>query len=214
MTIDEVKAFLSENKDDVEVKAFLQELSPETELNTDIVGSFLTTEEGRRLVQPILDQAVTKAVKTRDRAHEITLESEVKKRVASEVLKMNPQEEPWQKEIRELKEANEQEKKARANDNLKRQLVEKAAQMGINPFFIDDYLPESLEVGEVFLNKIKTFNDDVVKKATNEILANNGGYKPKVGNEKDSKKLDLSKLSRDELIKLEMEGKLDEQILS
>lgn len=211
MTIDDVKAFLSEHKDDVEVKAFYAEISPEHSTTPDEVNEFLKTDEGKMIVQPMVDQAVTKAVKTRDKAHEVILENEVKKRVAGEVLKMNPQEEPWQKEIRELKEENEKERTERARDNLKRQLVEKAAAAGINPFFIDDYVPASLEVGELFLQKIKSYNDELTKKVTNELVAK--GFKPGSAVEKNnSQKMDLSKLTQAELIRLELDGALDQQI--
>jgi len=210
MTFEEVQAFFTEHKDDVEVQAFIQQLSPVQDVTPDKVGEFLKTEDGRMIVQPLIDQAVTKAVKTRDKAHEIVLDSEVKKRVASEVLKMNPQEEPWQKEIRELKEANEKEKAERAKDNLKRQLVEKAAAIGINPFFIEDFMPDTIEQGELYLKRIKEHDENLIKKTNVDLLAS--GYKPKAGFEKDSKKLDLSKLTQEDAIRLEMEGKLDEQL--
>jgi hypothetical protein len=210
MTFDEVQVYLDEHKDDAEVKAFLQVLSPVQELNSEKVGEFIKTDDGRMLVQPLIDQAVTKAVKTRDKAHEINLDSLVKQKVASEVLKMNPQEEPWQKEIRELKEANEKEKAERAKDNLKRQIVEKAAAVGVNPFFIEDYVPETIEQGELYIKRIKDYTDEVVKKNTNQLMSE--GYKPKTGVETNKGKMDLSKMSQSELIKLEMEGKLDEQL--
>lgn len=211
MTIDDVKAFLSEHKDDVEVKAFYAEISPEHSVTPDEVNEFLKTDDGKVIVQPMIDQAVTKAVKTRDKAHEVILENEVKKRVAGEVLKMNPQEEPWQKEMREMREKMEANEKKMAVDNMKRQLVEKAAVMQINPFFIEDYLPESIEQGELFLQKIKSYNDDLTKKVTNELVAK--GFKPGSAVEKaNSQKVDLSKLTQADLIRLEMEGQLDQQI--
>ena len=211
MTIEEIKAFLDEHKDDVEVQAFMAEINPKHELTADEVGEFLKTDDGKTLVQPMVDQAVTKAVKTRDKAHEVVLENEVKKRVAAEVLKMNPAEEPWQKENRELREQFEEEKKERAKENLKRQIIEEAAKLKIDPFFIEDYVPESIEVGKLYLQKIKTYNDEVVKNTTNELLA--GGFKPRGGDDnKNKKKIDLTTLTQDEAIRLEMDGKLDEQL--
>lgn len=211
MTIEEIKAYLESNKEDVEVKAFLAQLSPEKEITSDDVDSYLKTDEGKSLVQPMIDSAVTKAVKTRDKAHQDILEKEVKTRVASELLKANPEKSPLELKVMELEEQNKQEKAERAKDNLKRQVVEEAAKLGINPFFIDDYIPESIDVARLFLNKIKTHNDEIVKKASNELLAN--GYKPNSG--KDSgggQKLDFSKMSQAELIKLEMDGTLDVEL--
>lgn len=209
--LDEVKAFLNEHKDDVEVQAFMQELNPAHQLTAEEVGEFLKTDDGKTLVQPLIDRATTKAVQTRDKAHEVVLENEVKKRVASELLKLNPEKSPLEIKVAEL-EANAVKLEAeRAKDNLKRQIVEKAAAIGINPFFIEDYMPESIEQGELFLQKIKKFNDDIIQKTTNDLIASTG-FKPKTGFEKDSKKVDLSKVDLNEMIKLEMEGKLDDQI--
>lgn len=177
MTLEEIRAFLEEHKDDEEVKTFLAGLSPAKAITAEDVLAFIATEEGKLVIQPTLDQAVTKAVKTRDKAHEATMESEVKRRVAAEMLKVNPQKEPWQIEIEELKKANEEEKKARQTDQLKRQMVEKASTMGVDAFFIEDYLPESIEVGELFLKKIKERDAKMIERAINERIAS-GAFKP------------------------------------
>jgi len=211
MTIEEIKAFLNETKDDVETKAFLAELSPEQVITADQVGEFLKTDDGKTLVQPLIDKATTKAVQTRDKAHELVLENEVKKRVASELLKLNPEKSPLEIKVQELEENAKKLEADRAQDQLKRQIVEKAAALGIKPFFIDDYVPPSLEVGELFLQKIKNFNDEIIKNKTNELLAN--GYKPNPSDDHNKQgKVDLSKLSENEMIKMEMDGKLDEQL--
>lgn len=211
MTIAEIKEFLAANAEDTEVKAFLAELSPEKNITTDEVVEFLKGDDGKAIVQPMIDQAVTKAVKTRDKAHAEILETEVKKRVAAKVLEMNPQEEPWQKEIRELNERLENEKAERARDQLKRQLVEEASKSGVDPALLEDYLPESFEVGKVFIQKIKNLSKTVADQATNALLAN--GYKPAAGQSKDNgQKVDLSKLSQAEMIELEMKGELDKSL--
>lgn len=210
MTIEEIKAFLEQNKDDVEVKAFLAEINPPHAVGAEEVGEFLKTDDGRLLVQPMIDSAITKAVKTRDKAHEVTMESELKKRIAAEMLKMNPQEEPWQKELREVKETLEKEKSERAKDQLKRQLLEEAVKLQVDPFYFEDYLPESLEQGRLFLQKIQAHEKTLKEQVSNETLATS--FKPGSGTEKSGGKVDLTKLSQAELIKLEMEGKLDEQI--
>jgi hypothetical protein len=213
MTIEEIKAYLAEHADDVEVIAFLTELNPPQEITADKVGEFLKTDDGKLLVQPLIDKATTKAVQTRDKAHEVVLENEVKKRVASELLKLNPEKSPLEIKVQELEENAKRLEEERAKDQLKRQIVEKAAAMGIKPFFIEDYTPPSLEVGELFLQKIKAFNDEVIKNNTNELLSK--GYKPNPADDHNRQgKIDISKLSPDELIKMELDGKLDEQLES
>lgn len=211
MTIDDVKAFLSENKDAPEVQEFIAGFGGGGMPTADQVREFIATEEGKLVIQPVIDSTVTKAIKTRDKAHEQAMNAEVSRRVAAEMLKLNPQEEPWQKEMREVRENLENERKERARDNMKRQLVEEAARMGVDPFFIDDYLPESIEVGKLYLQKIAARDKAVIQKANNELLAA-GSYKPAAGQGKDAQKIDLSKLSRDELVKMEQEGSLDSAI--
>ena len=198
-TLDDVKAFIEANKDNAELKALILEHSAPVEISKEKVVEFLGTEDGKTLIQPTVDKAVTKAVQTRDKAHEQVLEAEVKKRVAVEVLKLNPTEEPWQKEIRELKEENDKEKRERAKDIMKRQIVEKAAKISIDPFFIEDYLPESIEQGELYLQRIADYTKKVKDATVNELMAK--GFKPGAGDDDKSKK---GKMTGAEYAKLDM----------
>lgn len=200
--------WLSENKEDETVKKFIDGYAIEKPIDAAQVLAYMETDAGKAIVQPIVDKRVTTAVQTRDKFWETEkLEPELKKRLAVEVLKMNPKEEPWQKEIRELKEENEKEKSARAQDNLKRLIVEKAAALGVEPFFIDEYTPPSIEQGELFLQKIREHNTKLTEKITNDLIAKNA-YVPGAGKEKEGK-IDFSKLTMAEAVKMEMEGKLD-----
>ncbi|WP_426578881.1 hypothetical protein P5490_019880 [Bacillus altitudinis] len=61
MNIEEIKQFLAENKDDEEVKMFVGELSA---VSADKVKGFLETEEGKKVLQPRLDQHFTKGLET------------------------------------------------------------------------------------------------------------------------------------------------------
>jgi uncharacterized membrane protein YheB (UPF0754 family) len=210
MKFEEVLTFIEEHKEDQEVADWLKSFSVEKPLDAAKVMEFVQSAEGKELIQPIIDQNITKAVKTRDKVHEQMLESEVKKRVASEILKLNPQEEPWQKEIRELKEANENERKERAKDNLKRQIVEEAARQGIEPWFIEDFLPESFDQGKLYIQKIKDNIKKVEEKKVNELMAS--GYKPGAGAEKKSdgtmKASDYAKLDLETRIAMVESGEI------
>lgn len=216
LTIKEVLEFLTANKENEELSVLFEEgglfadkVNKNPSLTPDLVLDFLKTDEGQTLIQPIVDKRVSDAVKKRDKYHEGIIESEVKRRLAAEILKLNPTEEPWQKEIRELREENEKEKKERAKENLKRQIVEEAARIGVDPFFIEDYLPESYEVGQLYLQKIKNRDKQIEEKITNDLLTR--GQKPGAGADpgKPKVKSDLSKLSLAEMIKMEENGELD-----
>ena len=216
MNWDEVLKAIEEGKDSEEVKKFLAAMLDKygkKELTGDEVNAFLDTEDGKKLIQPRIDTVVTKALQTRDKSWEEknkdAIEKEVKKRVADEVLKMNPQEEPWQKEMRELKEKMDQKDKDYARSELKRQITEEAAKMGIDPFFLEDYIPETIEAGKLHLKRISDHNKKVKEAVVNELVAS-GQYKPNGEKRKDDNKIDLGKLSVEEATKLELEGKLDE----
>jgi len=94
MTIQEIRDFLTENKETDEVKGFLAELIPEQKITSDIVKPFLETQDGKLLVQPLIDKRITDAIKTFKEGH---FDKEVKAQVAAEILKINPQITPEQK---------------------------------------------------------------------------------------------------------------------
>ena len=215
LNLETVAKWLKENKEQEEVKHFLSDLTAGAgepgEISAERINEFLSTEDGQKLIQPLIDKRVTEAVKKRDKYHEDKFEADLKQRLAAEVLKLNPQEEPWQKEIRELREENEREKRERAKDNLKRQMVEEAAKLGIDPFFVDDYVPGSLEQGQLYLQKLQKWSKSIEDKTANSLLS--GGYKPGTGNapaNNGGKSIkDLSKLSFSDLVALEESGELD-----
>lgn len=209
MTIKEIKEFLEESKDAEDVKAFIAEMSKTVEVTPELFKKFMESDDGKILVQPYGDQRATEAVKTRDKFWERErLDPEVKRRLAEELLKMNPTKNPLELEVEAMKKTLAEEKSERAKDQLRRQIVEKAAEMKVDPFFLEDYLPASVEVGELYLKRIAERDKKIIEKATNDLIAA-GKFVPNSGKQKESK-VDFSKLTQAEAIKLEMEGKLDD----
>jgi hypothetical protein len=211
ITIEDVKKFLAENKDDEGVKAIVKSFMPEQKITPEEVSAFLVTPEGEKLVQPYGDTRVTQALKTAEKKWmEDKLEPEVKKRLAIEVSKIMPKDDPVAKQIKEMQDRLDESEKKSARDNLKRQIVQNAAQRKVDPFFVDDFLPSSIEEADLYLQKIEAHDKAVKEAAINDLIASknfvpNGG-KPK------SEKVDLSKMSKAELRKLEESGELDSMI--
>ncbi len=108
MTLDEVKQFFADNKDDEQVKQFLSSLSV---ISPDKVKEYLATDEGKRLLQPVIDSAVTKGIET---YKEKTLPG----LVDSKVKELYPAETPEQKRIRE----QDDRIKKLESDNTKKEL--------------------------------------------------------------------------------------------
>lgn len=211
ITLEDVKQFFEANAENEDVKSFLVSLAPEKSITVEQVNAYLQTAEGKALIQPIADKRVTDALKT---YRENQFEKEVKEQVAKEILRLNPSETPEQKQIRELREDVEKERKARERDNLRRQVVEEAARRGIPSWWVEDFTGTSLDEAKVFMGKIENSYEDIKSKTRNDLLAE-GTYKPGSGRRDDSnkRKVDVSKLSQAELIQLEMEGKLDEALV-
>jgi hypothetical protein len=200
--------WLNEKKDEELVKKFLTDIGVGKAITAEQVSAFLETSEGKVLIQPYGDQRVTEAVKTRDKEWEKKFEPEVKKRLAAEVLKLNPEESPVEKRMRELEAEIEKGKAEAAASNLKRQIVEEAAKLQIEPFFLEEFMPASLEQGKLFLQKIKDHEKKLTEKTANELMASKS-IKPGAGKEDNKNKVDITKLSLEDAIKLEEDGKLD-----
>ncbi|ARK30776.1 DUF4355 domain-containing protein [Halalkalibacter krulwichiae] len=61
MTLEEIKKFLEENKDQEEVKAYLEGLS---QVTPEGVTTFLDTEDGKKLLQPRLDSYFSRGLES------------------------------------------------------------------------------------------------------------------------------------------------------
>lgn len=211
MEIEEIKTFLEANKADEKVKAFLAEITPK--VSSELISTYLETEEGTKLVatHPATDRRVTEGVKTAVDKERVKIDAEVKRLVAAEMLKANPQETSEQKQIREIREQLDTEKQARARETLTRQLIEESSKLGvdINSVISSGYMPGSFEEGQVFLKNLKKRDDDLESKIRNDIAGS--GFKPGSG-QGDKGKVDLSKMSKEQMRELEMKGELDKYL--
>jgi aspartyl/asparaginyl-tRNA synthetase len=174
MTVDEIKEFLKVNATDEKVKAFVAELSPA--INAESAKAFLDTDDGKRLVQPIVDRRVGDALKTYKEGH---YDDEVKAAVAVEILKRNPKETEEQKRIREIEgKLTEAEAKAKRAE-LKRQGMEVLTQNGVPSWWIDQFSGNTIEELTVFADQVKKSYSEREDKVRNELLS--GGFKPGSG---------------------------------
>ena len=169
MTLDDVRAWLNTNAKEPTVTEFLKSLMPQgSGVNAESVTAYLETQEGQRVLQPFVDRRVDGAIKTYKEGH---YAQELKTAVAAELLRLNPQETPEQRANRELIAKVENMEKENKTDKLKRLIVEEAARMGVPAFFIDDYVPNSVEEGKLYLAKCKQYTDDEKLKAVNDVVA-------------------------------------------
>jgi hypothetical protein len=187
MNIEEIKEFLKANGSDEKVKAFLSEFAP----NAEKVKAFLDTDEGKRLIQPMLDKRVTDAIKTYKEGH---FDDEVKASVAAEILKRNPKETEEQKRLREVEQKLEQAEAKAKRAELHKQGMELLTKEGIPSWWIEQFTGGTIEEFTVFADRVKESYAEREAKVKNELLA--GSFKPGAGNNAAGTKsmVDISKM--------------------
>ncbi|SPR94864.1 DUF4355 domain-containing protein [Bacillus altitudinis] len=172
MNIEEIKQFLEQNKENEEVKAFVGELSA---VSADKVKGFLETEEGKKFLQPRLDQHFTKGLET-------WKDNNLKKIVEEEVSKRNPSKTPEQLEIEKLRKDMESERNARNREKLVNTALKVADKKTLPKDVIDFFIGENEESTIENLGKLEeSFNaavqaavDAKFKESGREIERGNG----------------------------------------
>lgn len=166
MTLAEIKQFLIDNKDQADVKEYLNMLSSVT---PEKFKSYLETDEGKRLVKPVVDSAVTKGI---DTYKEKTLPG----LVDAKVKELYPDETPEQKRIRE----QEDRIKKLEYDNTLKELRGIALQ-----HITENKLPFSKIVDkligqdqEATISNISAFGDVFNSYVENEVTARLSGREP------------------------------------
>ncbi|MEH7416071.1 DUF4355 domain-containing protein [Neobacillus drentensis] len=164
MNLEEIKKFFEEQKDNEDVKSYLQGLS---QVTPDGVQSFLDSEDGKKLLQPRLDSYFTKGLET-------WKSNNLKKLVDDEVRKQNPPTNPLEKQLEDLKrELLLKDLKAKAKDVASEHKL---------PLKIVDYFVGNDE--ESTLSNLKTLQevfDTHINERVQEQLKS-GGINPAQGN--------------------------------
>jgi len=131
MTLEEIKKFFEENKDDAEVTTYIESLTKDNPLNPELVGAYLNTTEGKAIVQPMIDSRVTEAIKTHDEKQKPKVEAAIKAGITAEMLRLNPAETPEQRQIREMRQSQEEMKNEWERERLDNQITTEAAKRNI-----------------------------------------------------------------------------------
>lgn len=210
VTIEDVRKFLTANREVEEVLALVKEFAPEpepVEITSEQVQEFLQTESGQALLQPMMDSRVTDAIKTYKSGH---FDKEVRAAVAAEMLKINPVETPEQRRIRELEEKDAQRDAEMAERDLQGNIEKMAFKSGIDPEYIEGLHFNSIEEFALYAKRFNEKLEAVKTAAANELLAS--GYQPGSGDgagNANPQKVELAKLTPEEMVRLEESGELD-----
>jgi len=202
MTVAEIKAYLTENADQAEVKAFVAEF--DKPVTAEIAGKWLETDEGKKFDQPRMDKRVTEAIKTYREGH---YDAEVKKAVADEILRLNPKETEDQKRIRILEQERAEDKARLSKQQLDGQVKDVLIAEGLAPWYVDLLPGSTMEEKKTAIAKIKAETSERETKIRNELLGS--GFKPGSGNGGAGTKPDASKLTLEQAMALEEKGELN-----
>lgn len=209
-TIDEVKEWLKAKEKDESVISFLAEMNPDKPVTAEQVNEFLSTEDGQKVIQPMLDRHTTEGIKTYRKNQ---FDREVKSAVAAEILKINPTETPEQKRIRELEEKDRQRDAEWAKKDLDSQINTLAYKEGVNSEFLSGLTFNSLSEAQLYIKNFKNQIEEAKIAKANELLAQ--GFKPGSGQEEKKEGMTFSeyaKLPESERLAMQESGAADRLI--
>ncbi|MED3672073.1 MULTISPECIES: DUF4355 domain-containing protein [Bacillus] len=190
-TLDEVKKFLEENKENEEVKAFVGELSA---VSADKVEGFLETDEGKRLIQPRLDSHFTKGLETWKANNLDAL-------VDAKVKELYPEETEEQKRIRKLEKELEDQKTAAQREKLLNKAVSYASEKQLPADVVEFFIGEDEESTMKNLGAFEEKYNAALQKAIESKFQENGRDVQSGSNEPPNQSLDISSLAAEASIR-------------
>lgn len=190
-TLEEVKKFLKENKENEEVKSYLNELSA---VSTDKVNGFLDTEEGKRLIQPRLDSHFTKGLETWKANNLDAL-------VDAKVKELYPEETEEQKRIRKLEKELEDQKTAAQREKLLNKAVSYASEKQLPADVVEFFIGEDEEATMKNLGAFEEKYNAALQKAIESKFQENGRDVQSGSNEPTNQSLDISSLAAEASIR-------------
>ncbi|MEC1647098.1 DUF4355 domain-containing protein [Bacillus halotolerans] len=190
-TLEEVKKFLEENKENEEVKSYLNELSA---VSADKVNGFLDTEEGKRLIQPRLDSYFTKGLETWKANNLDAL-------VDAKVKELYPEETEEQKRIRKLEKELEDQKTAAQREKLLNKAVSYASEKQLPADVVEFFIGEDEESTMKNLGAFEEKYNAALQKAIESKFQENGRDVQSGSNETTNQSLDISSLAAEASIR-------------
>ncbi|MCR1994418.1 DUF4355 domain-containing protein [Bacillus subtilis] len=190
-TLEEVKKFLEENKENEEVKAFVGELSA---VSADKVEGFLETDEGKRLIQPRLDSHFTKSLDTWKANNLDAL-------VDAKVKELYPEETEEQKRIRKLEKELEDQKTAAQREKLLNKAVSYASEKQLPADVVEFFIGEDEESTMKNLGAFEEKYNAALQKAIESKFQENGRDVQSGSNEPTNQNLDISSLAAEASIR-------------
>jgi len=155
---------ISANLEAPEVKEFTSKFNPLAGVTKDNVGEFV---EKNDIFKSYRDSFHTKGLET-------WKANNLKKLVDEEIAKVNPQETPEQKKIRELEQRLNEEAAARKKETLKNQAIKKLTEKGLPADLTDYLIGQDEEATDQALSTYEKALENFKKSVTEGILKTKG----------------------------------------
>ena len=163
MTLEELKQFLEDNKDNEEVQKYLEGLY----IVPKKVKTFLETDAGKKLIQPMLDSYFTKGLESwKEKTMPGLIEEEIKKKF--------PDETEEQKRLRKLEEELAKERQARAKSELINKATTLATQKGLPVEVVHYFVGQDEEETVNNLTALENIWQSNIEKVVSEKFKENG----------------------------------------
>ena len=170
MTLEELKKFIEENKDNQEMMTYLRGLI----LTPEGVTSFLDTEAGKKLLQPRLDSHFTKGLETwKTNNLSGLLDEEIKKKFPGETEE--------QKRLRKLEDELAQERQARVKSELVNKATTLATQKGLPVELVSYFVGQDEDSTISNLTAVESIFQNHIQKAVEEKFKESGRTPPNTG---------------------------------
>ena len=163
MTLEELKQFLEDNKDNEEVQKYLEGLY----IVPKKVKTFLETDAGKKLIQPMLDSYFSKGLESwKEKTMPGLIEEEIKKKF--------PDETEEQKRLRKLEEELAKERQARTKSELINKATTLATQKGLPVEVVHYFVGQDEEETVNNLTALENIWQSNIEKVVSEKFKENG----------------------------------------
>lgn len=170
MNLEEIKNYLSENKDNEEVQALLKGFNS---INQDDVKAYLDTDDGKKVLQPKLDSFFTKGLTTWQ-------DNNLDKLINDKLKEMNPDKSPEALELDQIKQQLAQIQNEKTREVLKNKALTVATEKNIPTNVIDFLLGDN---EESTISNLSTFEESMKVYVDSQVKAriSDSSYVPPAG---------------------------------
>jgi len=164
MDLQEVRQYLEENKGNSDVQSVVNEFKT---VSDDDVRSYLDTDDGKKILRPILDRYHSKSLQT-------WKDNNLQTIVDEEVAKRNPEETEEQKRIRKLEEELENRDKQAKRTTLENKAIKLAQEKSLPTDLVNFFIGDDEETTSANLDAFKEKLDATVQAQVEQKFKENG----------------------------------------